>query len=75
MALVLGLVEGHSHHLVAVMVLSTRLDDNRVIHSGTGSSVKVSVAVMGNLLHGSVWSFPTQQRDDVALELLEIYVQ
>ena len=30
-------------------------------HSGMGSSVKVSAAVMGNLLHGSVWSYPTHQ--------------
>jgi hypothetical protein len=31
------------------------------IDSGMASSVKVSVAAMGNLLHGSVWSYPTQQ--------------
>ena len=30
-------------------------------HSGMVSSVKVSVAAMENLLHGSVWSYPTQQ--------------
>ena len=29
--------------------------------SGLVSSVKVSVAAMENLLHGSVWSYPTQQ--------------
>ena len=31
------------------------------IDSGMVSSVKVSVAAMENLLHGSVWSYPTQQ--------------
>ena len=30
-------------------------------HSGMGSSVKASVAAMGSLLHGSVWSCPTQR--------------
>ena len=30
-------------------------------HSGMASSVKASVAVMENLLHGSVWSYQTQQ--------------
>ena len=29
--------------------------------SGMASNVKVSVAAMENLLHGSVWSYPTQQ--------------
>ena len=29
--------------------------------SGTVSSVEVSVAAMENLLHGSVWSYQTQQ--------------
>ena len=32
-----------------------------LILSGTVSSVKVSVAAMENLLHGSVWSYPIQQ--------------
>ena len=31
------------------------------INSGMVSSVKVCVAAMENLLHGSVWSYPTQQ--------------
>ena len=31
------------------------------IHSGMVSSVKASVAAMESLLHGSVWSYPTQQ--------------
>ena len=30
-------------------------------HSGMVSSVKASVAAMGSLLHGSVWSYPTQR--------------
>ena len=30
-------------------------------HSGMASSVKVSVAAMESLLHGSVWSYQTQQ--------------
>ena len=32
-----------------------------LIHSGMGSSVKVSVVAMENLLHGSVWSSQIQQ--------------
>jgi hypothetical protein len=31
------------------------------IDSGMASSVKATVAAMGNPLHGSVWSYQTQQ--------------
>ena len=55
--------------------------------SGMASSVRVSVAAMENLLHGSVWSYQTTDDievricmgqpsyDDVAIELLELYIQ
>ena len=59
----------HHHSLVTTTTVSLAIQQTHsltisssaAIHSGMGSSVKVSVAVMENLLHGSVWSFPTQQ--------------
>jgi hypothetical protein len=42
-------------------MISLVITSTAVIHSGMASSVKVSVAAMGNPLRGSVWSYQTQR--------------